>query len=269
MSHLNYWSTKLMTVEQGSRMRFSKSIIGALLAILAGSHGLSTLAFAESQDDRFKDVEIRVIRPKFFSKRKRFELGADFSVISNQTFIYSYLLTGNATFHLTETWAIEGAGSYGFSIDKADKRDLDSEFSIKTEILRTKYMLDGALLWSPIYGKYQLASGRLIYFDTFLIGGLGMSGVEYKYDNCEAKTDTANPQNNYVVPSPQTKGYLSYVWGLGQRYFVNQTTSLKWSVRGHRFNYSKADGACNKETAPSGTDVHHNIVVQLGASKFF
>ena len=248
-------------------MGISRAMGRVVAAVLVSSQCLTTYALAESQDDRFKDVEIRVIRPKYFSKRKRFELGADFSIVSNQTFIYSYLLTGNATFHLTETWAFEAAASYGFSIDKADKRDLDSKFSIKTEILRTKYMMDGALLWSPIYGKYQLASGRLIYFDTFLIGGVGMSGVEYTYDNCTSNENATNQP--YVTPSPQTKGYLTAIWGLGQRYFVNESTSLKWSVRDHYFPYSKADGACDRANPPSGKDSNQNIVIQLGASKFF
>lgn len=253
--------------DQGNLMRVSGPFVKFVVAALVGSQCLSTYAGAESQDDRFKDVEIRVIRPKYFSKRNRFELGADFSIVSNQTFIYSYLLTGNATFHFTEALAFEGAASYGFSIDKADKRDLDTNFSIKTEILRTKYMMDGTLLWSPIYGKYQLASGRLIYFDTFLIGGAGMSGVEYKYDNCDT---TANPNNpSYVVPSPQSKAYLTAIGGIGQRYFINQSTSLKWSVRNHYFSYSKADGACDRANAPQGTDTNQNIVIQLGASKFF
>ncbi len=247
-------------------MKASRPFVKFLVTALVGSQWLSTYAGAESQDDRFKDVEIRVIRPKYFTKRNRFELGADFSIVSNQTFIYSYLLTGNATYHFTEAWAFEGAGSYGFSIDKTDKRDLDSKFSIKTEILRTKYMLDGALLWSPIYGKYQLASGRLIYFDTFLIGGAGLSGVEYKYDNCDAAKESSP---SYQSPSPQSKSYFTYIGGIGQRYFINPSTSLKWSVRVHRFSYSTADGACDRANAPQGTDTNQNIVIQLGASKFF
>ncbi len=244
-----------------------------VIALLVVGHELfMPIALAEGQDERFKDVEIRVIRPKYFTKRKHFELGADFSVVTNQTFIYTYLLTGNATMHLTETIAFEASGSYGFSLDKSDKKILDSDFSIKTEILRTKYLLDGAILWAPIYGKYQLASGRLIYFDTFLIGGLGMSGIEYKYDNCLSSLENgaADPDTKKAnPPSPTTKGYIAAIFGLGQRYFINKNTSLKWSVRGHRYTSPNKDGSCDPDNAAAGSNVRNDIVIQLGASKYF
>ena len=48
-------------------------------------------AFSVPQDKRFKDIEIRVIRPKYFAKRSKFELGAQATVITNQTFIYTFL----------------------------------------------------------------------------------------------------------------------------------------------------------------------------------
>ena len=49
-------------------------------------------AYAQSDEDqRFENVEIRVVRPRFFNKRKRFELGTQFSAIMNETFIYTFL----------------------------------------------------------------------------------------------------------------------------------------------------------------------------------
>lgn len=84
---------------------------------------LSTLALTESAvaQERFKNVEIRVIRPKFFNKRKRFELGVHGSLIMNETFIYTLLASGMATYHFTETLAISATASIGYSIDKDDK----------------------------------------------------------------------------------------------------------------------------------------------------
>jgi outer membrane beta-barrel protein len=251
-------------------MKFGRKVNLANLLLFMGSQIYTPIALGEGQDERFKDVEIRVIRPKYFTKRKHFELGADFSVVTNQTFIYTYLLTGNATFHLTETIGLEGSASYGFSIDKSDKKVLDTDFSIKTEILRTKYLLDGSILWAPIYGKYQLASGRLIYFDTFLIGGLGMSGIEYKYDNCLSPLENGAAEADKVKPpSPTTRSYMAYIWGLGQRYFINKNTSLKWSVRGHSYNTPNKDGSCDPESDVSGSSSRNDILIQLGASKYF
>jgi len=243
------------------------------LAVVAFLQALGTVdAFAENSTERFKDFEIRVIRPKYFSKRKRFELGVDAAVLSNQTFIYTYFLSLNGTFHLTETLSLEGTGAYGLSIDKADKTALaEAPSNIKAQIIRTSYFVDGSMLWTPIYGKYQLESGRLIYFDTFLIGGYGMSGAEYKFDHCISPSDVigSGAAGTAEPPSPTTKTYPTLVAGLGQRYFINKNTSLKWSLRYHNFSYPLADGSCDPINPDVGTNSHQNVFIQLGASKFF
>ena len=132
------------------------------------------------QAERFKDVEIRVIRPRYFTKAKRFELGAGMNMIMNESFIYTFLATGLATYHFTETWSIEAMGAFGLSFDKNDKRILFDKFDIRTEIIRTLYQMEAMIQYTPIYGKWQFGSGRLIYFDTFIEAGGGMTGVNWE-----------------------------------------------------------------------------------------
>ena len=95
--------------------------------------------------EEFKDYEIRVIRPRYFTKAKRFELGSQALVVMNQTFIYTYLLSGILTYHFNESMALELSGAYGFSVDKDDKRVLKEDFAIRTAILRTQYRALGSL----------------------------------------------------------------------------------------------------------------------------
>jgi len=71
--------------------------------------------------DKFEDIEVRVIRPRYFNKRFRLELGGSFTAVMNQNFIYTYLGTGMLSFHFAEWIGLELSGSYGFSIDKSDK----------------------------------------------------------------------------------------------------------------------------------------------------
>ena len=87
------------------------------------------------------------------------------------------------TYHFSEALGLEVAGSYGISIDKNDKTLLKEEFDINTIILRTEYIVSGALLWTPVYGKFQTDEGSLIYFDTFLSFGGGLTGIDYQYDH--------------------------------------------------------------------------------------
>lgn len=262
----------------GSRSSWCACLCALLSGLLLFSTVVTTSrAFAATgEEDRFDEYEIRVIRPKFFTKKKRFELGAELTAIMNQTFIYTYLATGLMTYHFTEQMGFELLGAYGFSIDKEDKATLKNSFDIKTQIIRTQYILGGSLVYTPMYGKYQLKSGRLIYFDTFISGGGGMTGVEYLYDHCidpnedivDATKRDAYISANGQKPAPKTVAYPTGSIGLGQRLFLSRTLGLRWDVRDYIFPYDTKDGACSAGGA-SESQIHHNVTLQLGASKFF
>lgn len=231
----------------------------------------STLMFDDSSaQERFKNVEIRVIRPKFFNKMKRFELGAQFSGVMNETFIYTFLASGLATYHINEVLGIEGGVGYGVSIDKEDKRILFDEFKIKTKIFITEYLYWGSLLWTPVYGKWQLPGGRLVYFDTFLSAGFGQTGISWRYnDFCEAPdSDKIDDGTASPIPADATIAYPTLLLGLGQRYFLDKKTAIRWDIRGHTLFYSEADSACDPQDAPEGSGTHQNITLSMGYSKF-
>ncbi len=236
-------------------------VAGLLVASLASAAETGTSTNANSKED-WEQYEIRVIRPRYFAKRQRLELGAELANIVNQTFLYTYLFTGLATFHFSEDFALELQGSYGFSLDKDEKGILKDEFSIQTELLTTTWDASGSLLWSPIYGKFQMPSGRLVYFDTFLAAGGGMTGVSYEYDWCDGNPTITNP------PTATTVSYPGAVYGLGQRFFLNKAVSLKWDLRAHTFFYDKRDKSCTPETTASESDFHTNVMLQFGASRF-
>lgn len=249
----------------------SLAIAGSVLMPVLPSPSINA-----AEDDRFDDIEIRVIRPKYFTKKKRFELGAEITAIMNQTFIYTYLATGLMTYHFSEQIGVELAAAYGFSIDKEDKATLKNSFDIKTQIIRTRYILGGSLVYTPMYGKYQLKSGRLFYFDTFVDAGAGLTGVEYLFDHCiDPNEDIASEQKraeyiraNGQKPAPSTSSYPTGSIGIGQRLFINRSVGMRWDVRDYFFPYDLADGSCSK-TSKGGSQLHNNVTLQLGASKFF
>src|SRR3989344_8290672 len=122
-------------------------------------------------DELFEEFEIRVIRPRYFTKGHHFEIGAQFAAITNQTFVYTYLLAANIGYHFSEQWGTELVGAYGLSLEKTEKQILDKDFDINTQEATTERYYGANVHWTPMYGKYQLRSGRLIYFDTFLSAG--------------------------------------------------------------------------------------------------
>ncbi len=240
----------------GKRTRLA--LTGALCVVF----GVGSLAVAE---EKFENYEVRVIRPKDFTKTGRFEMGAQFAAVMNETFIYTFLATGLMTYHFSEALAIEAAGAFGLSIEKDDKRLLKDEFGIKTQIFETLYTMEGTLQWTPIYGKWQLPTGRLIYFDTFLTGGGGMTGINWKYSKfCEAPK-----QPGVELPPDQVKSYPTMTIGAGQRFFIKRDMAVKWDIRNHSLFYNTIDGECSPDTATGRSDVHNSITMQFGASKFF
>lgn len=256
-----------------------KKIFVCLLVLALGAEPLcvQNRALADEQTKRFKDIEIRVIRPKYFTKRGKFELGTQFNVITNQTFIYTFLVSGLATYHFTESLGIEFLGAYGFSVDKDDKSVLE-EKEIYTLVLRTQYIAGGALLWTPIYGKFQTSSGRLIYFDTFLQFGAGMTGIEYLYDDCPTEEQTLNKATFVEPPAPQTIPYPTFYGGIGQRFFLDKSSSLRWDLRSMMFTYETFDGECRQKNldgsvneelkATSESKRQFNVTIQIGYSIF-
>lgn len=247
-----------------------KTLVKLLFCAITASFA-AVPAIAQVGD--FSGYEIRVIRPKFMSKRNRVELGGQGFMIMNQSFIYTFMASGILDYHFSEMFAIEMAGSYGFSIDKEDKRILEgSDFNIKTQIIRTQYIFNGGLLWTPIYGKTQLPSGDMVYFDSFLTLQGGMTGVEYTYEQCIIPpSDSIGGQGEdpTAKPAARTVGYPTALIGFGQKYFLSQTFGLRWDVRDYIFSYPKADGSCNPEGAEPGSGTHMNVTVQFGASTFF
>lgn len=244
---------------------------GKVLAILASLAGAAPVSGAD-ESERFKDVEIRVIRPRYFTKTGRLEVGAAVNTIMNESFIYTFLATGLLTYHFSESLAVEGTFSYGLSIDREDKRILFDEFDIKTQIFRTSFISEIALQYTPIYGKWQLPSGKLVYFDTYIQGGVGSTGIEWRYsDFCEDPNTALDPTAE-PVPKNTTKSYSTLMAGVGQRYFVSRKMAYKWDLRANRFQYKVLDGECSpikaKTQGLSGTAPHDTITLLIGVAYY-
>ena len=174
---------------------------------------LSSFAFAEEED--FSDVKIRIVRPRYFTKRFKLEFSALGAVLTNDPYMYSFLAIGDINFHFNEWLGLEISGGYGTSIKKAATENLDNTFFINiTDQLEVTYLSSASILITPMYGKYQISSGRLVYFDTYLSLGGGITGVTYRYEHCNTKR------------SAEIKNYPTVNFGVGQRYLLIEEVVL-------------------------------------------
>ena len=115
----------------------------------------------------------------------------------------------------------------------------------KTQIFRTQFNAEGAVQWTPIYGKWQLGSGRLIYFDTFFQAGGGLTGIAWEYDDFCDPPDFENNPDAEPLPANTVKSYPGIMLGAGQRYFVSKKQSFRLDFKFHRFLYNTLDAECN------------------------
>lgn len=246
-------------------MIYGDKILKLTVSLLLAGCVFSYAQEGKAEAGDFGGYEIRVIRPRYMAKRNRIELGGQAGLIMNQSFIYTLMLSGTLDYHFTEMFALEVGAGKGFSIDKEDKRILKDEFEITTSLLPTDYTFNGGLLWTPMYGKTQLPSGYLVYFDNFISLQGGMTGIKYEYERC--KPENSSSKTQFTPPAPTTKSYPSGNVGFGQKFFISQSTSIRWDARANIFSYDRADGEC----APSepSTALQTNMMLQFGASTFF
>lgn len=219
------------------------------------------LASAES----FDETEIRVIRNKYFEKSLRLELSGGLSTIMNQSFLYTYLGGINLGFHLTEQWGILGEAYFGQNVRKDDCDTLGVVFSIDPLVQEVGSYFMGSLDYTPIYGKFQLSTGRVIYFDWFLEAGGGVASIRSGGLRCAVGT-TENIQDESVSTYA-----LALHASSGQRIFVNQRMSVNWRVRFMRservFGAVGEDGSVTADTT-SLVDGESFVLVNIGVSYF-
>ena len=218
-----------------------------------------------SLEGKERDYEINVVRPRFFVKKNRAEVAVDLPVVMNQTFTYSAMLSGSFAYHLTEYLALGVDTAYGLTFAKVDARLLEQEFDINIKTQQTNYFAILLAQWSPVYGKYQLSSGKLIYFDTFFLAGAGMSGVEFKGHG--EKKDKSTIRKSMC-------GTMSF--GVGQRFYLNKNLSLRWQLKNHVTHLDTVDDSCFPNEANSENSnyeltraLFNTIMLQVGVSYFF
>lgn len=194
--------------------------------LIAAISTLFVPALAEAQKaNTFSNFEIRVIRPKFFQKSVRLEAGATLGAVMNSTFTYTYLPGLKASLHLTELIELFGEGAAGITINKADCTELGGKFNIEPIVDETEMLAGGGAAFTPIYGKYQRASGDVLYFDWFFSGGGGIANMKRRKQGCR----TLLPNEQVSPPKPYTASQFNF--GTGQRYFVSKNLSLNWGFR--------------------------------------
>jgi outer membrane beta-barrel protein len=200
--------------------------------------------------NQFGNFEIRVIRPKYFQKSVRLEIGANVGAVMNKSFTYTYLPAAKLGLHMTEWLELFGEGAAGITINKSDCTELGTKFNIEPIVDEVELLAGGGVALTPIYGKYQLSSGEVVYFDWFLTAGGGMANMKKREQGCKP------PVKGDVVRQSTPYSKIHFNFGTGQRYFLNKTTALNWGLRFFMI--------------PNTVDsINENVTLSFGSSYYF
>ena len=237
-------------------------VLGQVLLAACVFLALPSAAHAQSSGSgSFDDVEIRVIKNKYFQKSMRLELATGLSVIMNQSFLYSYLGGVGLAFHLNEQFGLIGEAQLGQTVRKGDCDILGAEFRIDPVVQEVQNFFGGALLYTPVYGKFQMSSGKVLYFDWFFEAGGGVASVRAGGLGCaKGGTTTEDP--------PVEGTALALIGSTGQRLFLSQNVSLNWRVRAMRAEGVQNDGNNKAATSGLGGGGQNYVTLNLGVSYY-
>jgi outer membrane beta-barrel protein len=201
------------------------------------------------------ESQLGVVQNRLYSKAGKFQLGLSTGVSFSDPFLTMRPIGGSVGYFFNETWGLnlvawktQTSGSSALAALQAGGLDANT-------VLPTYYAgAEGVA--SILYGKLSFVGAKILYYDMYLTGGLGLTGVRY---------DIPNP----VVPV-DSPSEITYSLGLGQRFYVDQRFSVRLD---YRFMYYE-ETIRMKIVTPRAGEVLNNRSnfthsIQLGLDFFF
>ncbi|MFT5992152.1 MAG: outer membrane beta-barrel protein [Bradymonadia bacterium] len=149
----------------------------------AQSDGEAEIATEEGDVDELwaENRTVRVIQRRLYPTDGEFQLTLFMGMIPNDPFANYYPVGLRLGYWLSESVAIELSGSY---IGDALSAETDlTEFLTSVDVDafaqdQQRWRAGGAVLWSPLYGKFSFLGNKLAHFDWYIGAGVGVVGTE-------------------------------------------------------------------------------------------
>lgn len=241
----------------------------AALALALAAAAPSPARAQSSKADVFAG-KIPPVSGQLFQKAGRFELTVVGDVSLNDAFFTKYLAGLEASYHLSETWAVS-VGAAGDLVDMgaihlgAVSPSGSSVTCTATggcvgadqEMLRQvpgriRGVASATVAWAPVYGKLNVLAEKVGHFDLAVLAG----GDLVRRDEILAAND---PRVTLKASRVWTPGFHA---GLGARLFVTQGIALRLIVKDVFYPVKVPN-------AGTGNDWQNQLFTELGLSFFF
>lgn len=194
-----------------------------------------------------ESLERVVVRNRLYNVSKRLEVAPTVSFMLLSHLTDHILVGGSGALNISETWALDGRASFGFTrqtglarevADRFLARDPSQGLQIAEDLADLWEMKGNAVLgarWSPVYGKISLMSELPVHFQAYLSAGGGV-GMLYRqslvYCREAQRSDGTATCGNWLQ-----ENRVSWLGSgaFGMRFFTHQGGAVKFEIRDYMF----------------------------------
>ncbi len=265
-------------------MRAPLSLLFGLFALLA-LVPRDALAGARSAEAALKEAmegrqPYNVVQNRFFLKENRFELSPTLGYVPNNPFVRRYIIGVMGAYHLSETFAVEGAVMLAPDLGNSDVKDLTRTLVIiaadassganRFQQPLNKMTLAGtfAARWAPVYGKINLVGESVLNFDFYFTGGLGLlSLAEYRAVYNSSCTDPSTGCDVVDLGTATPVAVVPVNLGAGMDFFLTSSLALKLDARSYLYLDKKPQ--YDPRTPETESRIYNAFLATLGVSIYF
>ena len=170
--------------------------------------------------------DLAIIQKSFMPKTKRLQINGGLVMVPNDLFFDTFGADLKLGYHFNETWGIEAEGTFLTSSKSRVTKDMLSKqgISVKNQVTAKNFM--GAnVYYSSIYGKTALWDRKIIPFEIYFTGGMGL------------------------VDTTATKGATAIKAGIGELFTIDKNRAARLELS--MIFYSEKDLAGNTQNVNS------------------
>ena len=217
---------------------------------------------------------VKVIMPKAFLKYRKLELTPQVGLSNNDNFVRRLFLGLGVGFHINDVLSIEGTFAYLPNLGETDYKPLTLRFregeEVVPDISRIVFLGVGNLALSPIFGKIELGTQRIINYDIYFTAGVGVVSSQddmeiVSNDAClpfETRAErkaNATPENGCEYVDQE---HFVSNFGGGIRIVFNEWIGIRLDVR----QYTHIEQVFRE--GEIGLEMKQNLFINIGATFF-
>lgn len=170
--------------------------------------------------------DIAIIQKSYMPKTNRLQVNGGLVMVPNDLFFDTFGADLKLGYHFNETWGVEAEGTFLTSSKSRVTKDMLSKqgVTVKNQITAKNFM--GAnVYYNSIYGKTALWDRKIIPFEVYFTGGMGM------------------------VDTTVTKGAVGFKAGIGELFTIDKNRAARLELS--MIFYSAKDLAGNTQSVNS------------------